>query len=57
MSQSVATDPIRQRAEAYIDGVLATMNGVVSGGDRERAIRAVEQWTRLLVNAVETRRS
>ena len=57
MGQSGATDSIRQRAEAYIDEAIATMNAAVSEGDRERAIRAVEQWTRLLVNAVETRRS
>jgi hypothetical protein len=53
MGQSGATDSIRQRAEAYIDEAIATMNAAVSEGDRERAIRAVEQWTRLLVGAIK----
>ena len=55
LGQSGATDPIRQWAEAYIDKTIATMNGAVSEGDRERAIRAVEQWTRLLVGAIKSR--
>ena len=54
-ARSEATDPIRQWAEAYIDKTIATMNGVVSEGDRERAVRAVEQWTRLLAGAVKSR--
>lgn len=51
MGLSETSDDVRARAEAYIDSCIALFEQPPLPADRERAIRAVEQWTRLLIQA------